>query len=88
MDIDIKILGPGCTKCLEVANIVRMVAKEHGLPVQIEKIGNTERIAEFGAILTPAVVVDGDVKCTGRVPSPAEVLTWLKKAGDRENRPV
>jgi len=36
MDIDIKILGPGCTKCLEAANIVRMMAKEHDLPVQIE----------------------------------------------------
>ena len=87
MDIDIKILGPGCKKCLEVADVVGMVAKEHGLPVQIEKIGNTERIAEFGVLLTPAVVVDGDVKCAGRVPTPAEVLIWLKKAGDREKRP-
>lgn len=88
MDIDVKILGPGCIKCLEAANIVRMMAKEHGLPVQIEKIGNTDRIAEFGVIMTPAVVVDGDVKCVGRVPNPAEVLTWLQKAGDRENRPA
>lgn len=88
MDIDIKILGPGCKKCLEVADVVRMVAKEHGLPVQIEKIGNTDRIAEFGVLLTPAVVIDGDVKCAGRVPSPAEVLTWLQKTGGREDRQV
>jgi len=88
MDIDIKILGPGCKKCLEVADVVRMVAKEHDLPVQIEKIGNTDRIAEFGVLLTPAVVIDGDVKCAGRVPSPAEVLTWLQKTGGREDRSV
>lgn len=69
MDIDVKILGPGCKKCLETANRVRMTAKEHGLPVQIEKIGNTDRIAQFGVIMTPAVVVNGDVKCVGRVPS-------------------
>jgi small redox-active disulfide protein 2 len=86
MDIDVKILGPGCKKCLETANIVRTVAKEHGLPAQIEKIGNTERIAEFGVLPNPAVVIDGDVKCAGRVPSPAEVLVWLQKTGGREDR--
>ncbi len=68
MDIDIKIIGPGCIKCLEAANTVRVMAKEHGLLVQIDKIGNTERIAEFGVLLTPAVVVDGDMKCAGQVP--------------------
>ncbi|MBW6521694.1 MAG: thioredoxin family protein [Desulfoarculaceae bacterium] len=83
MDIDIKIIGPGCKKCLEAADVVRMVAKEHGLPVQIEKISNTERMAEFGIHMTPAVVIDGDVKCAGRVPGTAEVLTWLKKAGGK-----
>lgn len=88
MDIDIKILGPGCKKCLETADIIRMVAKEHGLPAQIEKIGNTERIAEYGVLLTPAVVINGDVKCAGRIPSPDEVLNWLEKTGDREDRPI
>jgi small redox-active disulfide protein 2 len=86
MDIDVKILGPGCKKCLEVTDIVRRVAKENGLPAQIEKIGNTERIAEFGVLLTPALVIVGDVKCSGRVPSPADVLTWLQKTGGRECR--
>lgn len=80
MGIDVMILGPGCHKCQEVANIVRKVAEEHGLPAQIEKLGNIERIAEFGIIETPAVVVGGDVKCAGRVPSPDEVLAWLQKA--------
>ena len=88
MDIDIKILGPGCQKCLEAADMIRMVADEHGLPAQIEKIANVERIAEFGVILTPAVVVDGDVKCAGRVPSPAEVLVWLKNTRGREDSSV
>ena len=80
MGIDVKILGPGCKKCLEVASVVRMVANDRKLPAQIETICNTDRIAEFGAIVTPAVVVDGDVKCMGRVPSPSEVFSWLIKA--------
>lgn len=88
MDIDVKILGPGCKKCLEVASVVRTVAYDRRLPTQVEIIGNSEMIAEFGVIETPAVVVDGDVKCMGRVPSPSEVFSWLNKAAGREERPV
>jgi small redox-active disulfide protein 2 len=84
MDIDIKILGPGCKKCREVSSVVRLVAKENGLQAQIEEIADTGMIAEFGVIETPALVVDGDVKCMGRVPNPSEVLTWLIKAAGRQ----
>lgn len=79
MDIDVKILGPGCKKCEEVANTVRKVAQEHGIAVQLEKIAGMDAIAEYGVLSTPAVVIDGDVKCTGKIPSPAEILGWLKK---------
>lgn len=88
MDIDVKILGPGCKKCREAANVVRMVAEEHGLPAQIEEIADPGMIAEFGIIETPALVIDGDVKCMGRVPSPSEILVWLKKAAGSEDRSV
>lgn len=84
MDIDVKILGPGCKKCAEVAQVVRMVANDRKLPAQVEIIGNTEMISEFGVIETPAVVVNGDVKCMGRVPSPSEVFSWLIKAAGSE----
>lgn len=67
--------------------MVQMVAEEHGLRAQIEMIVNTGKITDFGVIVTPAVVVGGDVKCVGRVPSPVEVLAWLNKAGGREDRP-
>lgn len=79
MDIDIKILGPGCKKCIQVADIVRQVIEEYSLPAQIEEIASMDKIAEFGVLTTPAVVIGGDVKCTGRVPERQEVLQWLKK---------
>ena len=79
MDVEIKILGPGCKKCEETANLVRKVAEEHGIAVQVEKIANIETSAEFGIAATPAVVVDGDVKCAGRVPTAGEILNWLRK---------
>jgi small redox-active disulfide protein 2 len=79
MDIDVKILGPGCRKCEETATLVRNVAEEHGIAVQIEKVASIDMIAEFGVMTTPAVVIDGDVKCAGRIPAAAEILDWLEK---------
>ena len=79
MDIDIKILGPGCKKCGQVASIVRQVIEEYRLPAQIEEISSMDKIAEFGVLSTPAVVIGGDVKCSGRVPERHEILQWLKK---------
>lgn len=79
MDIDIKILGPGCKKCGQVADIVRQVIEEYSLPAQIEEIASLDKIAEYGVLSTPAVVIGGDVKCAGRVPERHEILQWLKK---------
>jgi len=79
MDVEIKILGPGCKKCIQVAAIVREVIEEHHLPAQIEEIASMDKIAEFGVLTTPAVVIGGDVKCSGRVPERHEILQWLRK---------
>ena len=79
LDVNIKILGPGCRKCIEIAEMIRELVEENNLTVQVEKITNMDEIAEFGVSSTPAVVIDGDVKCTGRVPDRNEILYWLKK---------
>lgn len=79
MDIEIKILGPGCQKCGQVADLVRQVAEQNNIPAQIEKISGIDKIAEYGVRSTPAVVIGGDVKCAGRIPAEHEILVWLKK---------
>ena len=79
LDINIKILGPGCQKCIEIANMIRELVAENRITVQVEKITNIDEIASFGVVSTPAIVIDGDVKCTGRVPDRDEILSWLKK---------
>ncbi|MGV1098400.1 thioredoxin family protein [Thiovibrio sp. JS02] len=79
MDIEIKILGPGCKKCGQVEDLVRQVAEQYGIPAQVEKIASMDKIAEYGVVSTPAVVIGGDVKCAGRIPEAQELLAWLKK---------
>ena len=79
LDVNIKILGPGCRKCIEIANMIQELVEENHLTVQVEKITGIDEIAAFGVPATPAVVIDGDVKCTGRVPDRDEILSWLTK---------
>ena len=79
MDLDIKVLGPGCRKCIEITNSIRQVIEENKMEVQIEQISNIDEIAEFGVSSTPAIVIGGDVKCVGRVPDRSEILSWLKR---------
>jgi len=77
--MDIKVLGPGCAKCAEADKIMQAAVAEAGITATIEKISDFQQIAKHGVFSTPAVVIDGEVKCVGKVPSKAEALAWLKK---------
>lgn len=77
--MEIKVLGPGCAKCTEAEKIMRAAADEAGVAAAIEKITDFQRIAGYGVFATPAVVIDGQIKCVGKVPTSSEALAWLKK---------
>ena len=81
--MDIKVLGPGCPKCEQTAKIVKEVLQEEGIEAQVEKVSDLMKIAGYGVFGTPAVVVNGDVKCVGKIPKKEEVKTWLEKQGYR-----
>jgi len=74
----IKVLGPGCPKCEQTARMVAEAVAESGVAAQVEKVTDFKEIAQHGVFVTPAVVVDGEVKVTGKVPSKDEILAWLK----------
>lgn len=76
--MEIKVLGPGCAKCKEAEKIVLEAVRESGVEATVEKVADFQQIASFGVFSTPAVVIDGEVKVVGKVPSKAEVLAWLK----------
>jgi small redox-active disulfide protein 2 len=77
----IQVLGPGCPKCEQTAKVVAEGLAESGAAAQVEKVSDLKAIAQLGVFVTPAVAVDGQVKATGKVPSKAEVLAWLKAGG-------
>ena len=78
MMMDVKVLGSGCAKCVTTAKLIEEVAKEKGIEVRLEKITDTARIAGFGVMSTPGVVVDGKVVHSGSVPDRARVDGWLR----------
>ena len=77
--MQIKVLGPGCKKCHETDKVVREVVTEEGSDATVEYITDIAEIAKHGIFSTPAVIVDGNTRCVGKVPSKAEVKRWIKK---------
>lgn len=75
--MQIKVFGPGCAKCEETKALVEKVVKENNLNAAVEKITDLKEMMRHGVMSTPAVAIDGVVKCTGRVPSVAELLGWI-----------
>ncbi len=73
----VQILGPGCPKCKLLAARVEEAATALGLDCEIEKVADIDRIIGYGVIATPALVVDGAVRLTGRVPSLDEAKALL-----------
>ncbi|MGX7950467.1 thioredoxin family protein [Oleidesulfovibrio alaskensis] len=71
------VLGPGCPKCEKLKKDTETAAQELGIEYQIEKIGDISGMLQFGVMTTPALVVDGEVKVVGKVPSVAELKQML-----------
>jgi small redox-active disulfide protein 2 len=70
----IKILGTGCPKCDKLADIVQQVAKTSGIECEIIKVTGIEEILSFNILSTPALVIDGKLMVSGRIPKPEEIM--------------
>ena len=77
--MEIKILGTGCAKCEQTEKLLREAIQETGIAAQVEKISDVKSIAKYGVMLTPAVVVDGEVKIIGKIPRKEDIKGWLGK---------
>ena len=73
----LKILGTGCAKCKNLATATEQAAQALGVPYELEKITDLKQIMSFGVMVTPALVVDGKVKVSGKVPSVDELKKLL-----------
>jgi small redox-active disulfide protein 2 len=77
MPINIKILGTGCSKCNTLEKITRKAVADNGVDAKIEKVEDILEIMNYGIMKTPALVINGEVKISGRLPSDKELKELL-----------
>jgi len=80
--MDVKVLGAGCPKCSKVYEVAERAISEAGVRAELEKVERLDELVSYGILVVPALVVAGEVKCAGRVPSAGEVVGWLRAAAD------
>ncbi len=73
----IQVLGTGCPKCKVLAQNAQTAIDEIGGGFEIEKITDINEIMNFGVMITPALVIDGEVKVVGKIASPSEIKEML-----------
>jgi len=78
--MEIKILGPGCSRCHEVERRTFNALAELNVAADVEKVSDIQKIGAYRIMATPGLVIDGKVKCSGRIPSRDEIKAWIREA--------
>jgi len=73
----IQILGTGCPKCRKLTEAAEQAAKSLGIEYDLEKVTDIQQITSFGIVSTPALVIDGEMKVAGKIPSMEEIKSML-----------
>ena len=76
----IKVLGPGCAKCHQLEQTTQEVVKDLGINAEIEYINDIKKIMEYPILTTPGLVINEKLVCSGRVPTRAEVTSYITTA--------
>ena len=78
MSKKIEILGTGCAKCAKLEENARKAVQLAGTDATVTKVSDISQITEYGVMITPALVIDGQVKVSGKIPAPEAIAEWLK----------
>jgi len=82
----IKILGTGCAKCHQLEQVTRDVVKELAIDATVEEVKDIKKIVDYHVLTTPALVINEELVCSGKVPSKAEVTQFIINGLEKEER--
>jgi len=82
----IKVLGPGCSKCHQLEQVVRDVVKELAIDATVEEVKDVKKIMDYSILMTPGLVINEEVVSSGKVPSKAEVTQMIINGLEKEER--
>ena len=75
--MNIKVLGTGCSKCQMLYDNAVLALSRSGIEAEIIKVTELSKISEYGVMITPALVIDKEVKSAGKIPSVEEIVGWI-----------
>jgi small redox-active disulfide protein 2 len=78
--LHIKVLGPGCSNCDKLASVAKKAVANFGMPANIEKVTDFGEIMSYRVLATPGLVINEKLVAAGRIPSDAEVMSWVADA--------
>ncbi len=84
MNIEVKVLGPGCGNCKRLYAEAEKAIAQLAAPVAIAKVEDIKEIMAYKILATPALVINGEIKSAGRIPNAAEITTWLATAAVKQ----
>ncbi|UCG92787.1 MAG: TM0996/MTH895 family glutaredoxin-like protein [candidate division WOR-3 bacterium] len=77
--MEIRILGPGCPRCQEVEKRTIDVLSELNIAADVQKVTDMKQIMEYKIMATPGLVINGKVKCSGKIPSKDDIKKWIEE---------
>ena len=73
----IEVLGMGCSKCKMLYENTKKAVQEKGVEAEVVKVEDMDKITDYGVMMTPALIIDGEVRSSGKVPTAEEIKQWL-----------
>jgi small redox-active disulfide protein 2 len=78
--VEVRVLGSGCARCKELEKMCYNVAAENNIDADIQKISDLKEIMSYGIMQTPGLVINGEMKISGKLPSATTLLNWMREA--------
>lgn len=75
----VQIFGIGCPRCKKLEANARKAIDELGIEAEIKKVQDIKEISKFGVMMTPALAIDGKVKCSGEIAPVEKIKKWLQE---------
>jgi small redox-active disulfide protein 2 len=83
--VKIKILGTGCRKCAKLYAEAERAVAASGVAVELEKVENIDDIVQYGVMMTPSLILNEEVKASGRIVPASEIASWISAAADEQS---
>jgi len=78
--VKVKVLGPGCSKCKLLEQKLINLRSSDQLDFEVEKVTQLDEIMSYGILMTPGLVINGQVKSSGTIPKDEQIINWIKEA--------